>query len=136
MARRQQYPGPDRLPFSRRGGHGVCAGISACRLPRQVGAERPAIEDQTDPRDFLSTLLPISSDHLLIQYSRASRRQIADPMIRTYLVDAATGLGAFVGTDLPVISAVLSDGYVAVFDDPHPRVEVRKLATRPTAATP
>ncbi len=102
----------------------------------QTGAERPAIEDQTDPRDFLSTLLPVSSDHLLIQYSRASRRQTADPVIRTYLVDAATGLGAFVGTDLPVISAVLSDGYVAVLDDPHPRVEVRRLATRPTAETP
>ncbi len=102
----------------------------------QTGAERPAIEDQTDPRDFLRALLPMSSGHLLVQYSRAARGQSAVPSIRTYLVDAATGLGAFLGTDLPAISTVLSDGYIAVFDDPYPRIEVRRLATELASTSP
>lgn len=95
----------------------------------QTGAESLAIEDQTDPRDFLMSLLPMSSSHLVVQYSRASRNPTAVPLIRTYLVDIATGLGALLGTDLPVMSTVLSDGYVALFTDPYPRVEVRKFAT-------
>lgn len=108
----------------------------AGRLPSRIvygmatdptGTEAPAIEDQTDPRDFLTSLLSASSDHLLIQYSRASRSEPAPPVIRTYLVDIATGIGALLGTDLPVMSAVLSDGYVAVFDDPYPRIEIRKV---------
>lgn len=102
----------------------------------ETGTARLAIEDQTDPRDFLTTLLPMPSGHLLLQYSRATRRQRADPAIRTYLVDATSGLGAFLGTDLPDISAVLPDGYVAVFSDPYPRIEIRRLATQPTEAAP
>lgn len=102
----------------------------------QTGAETPAVEDQTDPRDFLNTLLPISSGHLLIQYSRASRSPSATPSIRTYLVDAATGLGAFLGTELPVIAAAVSDGYVAVFDDPYPQLEIRRAGTGPASTSP
>lgn len=92
----------------------------------QTGAERLAIEDQTNPRDFLTSFLPMSSGHLLIQYSRAERGGVSDPLIRTYLVDVATGSGALLGTDLPVISTVLPNGYVAVFSDPYPRIEVRE----------
>lgn len=108
----------------------------AGRLPSRIvygtatdptGTEAPVIEDQTDPRDFLASLLPASSDHLLVQYSRTSRNEPSTPVIRTYLVDVATGLGALLGTDLPVMSAVLSDGYVAVFDDPYPRIEIRRV---------
>lgn len=106
------------------------------RASDQTGADRLAIEDQTDPRDFLEALLPISSKHLLIQYSRTSRSEPADPVIRSYLVDIASGLGASLGTTLPIISTVLSDGYVAVFSDPYPRIEIRKFATQPTGATP
>lgn len=102
----------------------------------QTGTERPAIEDQTDPRDFLQAVLPISVGHLLIQYSRTSRSQPIDPVTRTYLVDTASGLGAFLGTDLPDISTVLSDGYVAVFEDPYPRIEIRRLSMQPTGDTP
>lgn len=111
----------------------------AGRLPSRIvygtalastGTEAPAIEDQTDPRDFLMSLLPASSDHLLIQYLRTSRSEPSTPVIRTYLVDIATGLGALLGTDLPVVSAVLPDGYVAVFEDPYPRIEVRTVPGR------
>ena len=97
----------------------------------QTGVERPTIEDQTDPRDFLTSFLPMSSGHVLIQYSRAARGQLSDPLIRTYLVETATGRGALLGTDLPVISTVLPDGYVAVFSDPYPRLEVRRLPAQP-----
>ena len=100
----------------------------------QTGAERPAIEDQTDPRDFLTTFLPMSSGHVLIQYSRAARGQLSDPLIRTYLVETATGRGTLLGTDLPVISTVLSDGYVAVFSDPYPRIEIRRFPVRPAGS--
>lgn len=105
------------------------------RASDQTGADRLAIEDQTDPRDFLEALLPISSEHLLIQYSRTSRSEPTDPVIRSYLVDIASGLGASLGTTLPIISTGLSDGYVAVFSDPYPRIEIRKFATQ-TGATP
>ena len=102
----------------------------------QAGAERLAIEDQTDPRDFLISLLSMSPSHLLVQYSRTSRSRPADPLIQTYLVDIATGLGALLGTDLPVMATVLSDGYVAVFNDPYPYIEIRRFPTTPRDSTP
>lgn len=46
----------------------------------QTGAERLAIEDQTDPRDFLNTLLPISSGHLW--FSTRERRATGPPLPR------------------------------------------------------
>lgn len=53
--------------------------------------------------------------------------------VRSYLVDANSGSGAFLGDKLPPIVAVPA-GYVALFEDPYPRLEVRRF-TRTNGAT-
>ena len=77
--------------------------------------------------DFLGTVLRVSSDHLLVQYARVRplRRHIFP---ESYLVDLASGTGAFLGTDLPPVLAVRHGAYIASFEDPFPRIEVREFA--------
>ena len=44
--------------------------------------------------------------------------------VRSYLVDAETGRGAFLGDALPRLVPVRG-GYAALFEDPYPRLELR-----------
>ena len=66
-------------------------------------------------------------DQVLVQVDRWFARDSA--MIRTYLVDAATGLGALLSDTLPLIKAWHPDRYVGVWREPFPRLEVRILGS-------
>lgn len=74
-----------------------------------------------------------SGAHLLVQYARYSwdRKQIRP---RSYLVDAGTGIGAFLDhwDSLPVVSSVQSDGYIALFQEPYPHLEIRRVPAQET----
>lgn len=74
--------------------------------------------------DWLSFLHRLSSGHLVVQYHRYRRRRPVG--LTTYLIDANTGIGASLGDDLPAIAAVYDRGFVAVFQEPFPRLEVRE----------
>ena len=74
--------------------------------------------------DWLSFLHGVSSGHFVVQYHRYRRR---DPVgLTTYLIDAKTGIGGSLGDDVPAIAAVYDGGFVAVFQEPYPRLEVRE----------
>lgn len=80
---------------------------------------------RTKVEDAVAALHVVSSDHLLLQVSRlqANARQVD---VRSYLLDIATGQGAALGGDvLPPIVSAFAGGYVAVLEDPYPRLEVR-----------
>ena len=74
-----------------------------------------------------------SGAHLLVQYARYSwdRKEIRP---RSYLVDAGTGAGAFLdhGNSLPMVSSVQTNGYIALFQEPYPHLEVRRIPSPET----
>lgn len=74
--------------------------------------------------DVAGSILGIGSGYLLVQYLRRDGwlRRIVP---RTFLVDAETGHGAYLGDHLPFILSIQERSYVANFNDPYPRVEVR-----------
>ena len=84
-------------------------------------------EETRQPYDRLAELEAVGAgDHLLLQYARTlpdERRIVA----RSYLIDAATGAGAFIGDSLPAIISVQPDGYIALFEKPSVHLQVRKF---------
>lgn len=72
-----------------------------------------------------------AGSHLLVQYGRRDGwlRRIVP---QTFLVDAETGHGAFLGDDFPPLVSVQEQSYVALFDSPYPRVEVRTFELPPS----
>ena len=91
-----------------------------------TGDEIPTVSDRGERSDMLASMFLMPSGHSGLQYSRSVLEE-GESGLRTYLVDAATGLGAFLGDDLPVIASIQPDGYIATFSDPYPRLEVRKF---------
>ncbi|MDE2793929.1 MAG: hypothetical protein OXL34_03835, partial [Gemmatimonadota bacterium] len=76
------------------------------------------------PNDYLATVLAMPSGHVVLQYQRYG--EMSDlRALRTYLLDPATGQGSLIGEDLPVIQSFYDGGYVASFEDPYPRLEMR-----------
>ncbi len=76
------------------------------------------------PNDYLATVLAMRSGHVVLQYQRYG--EMSDlKAVRTYLLDPATGRGSLISEDLPPIESFYEGGYVASFEDPHPRLEVR-----------
>ncbi len=76
--------------------------------------------------DILTEVYPLPSGHIFVQYTRfLPKGRNVEP--RSFLLDAASGAGAFLGEGdvLPAVSAVYPDGYIALFNDPYPYVEVR-----------
>ena len=75
--------------------------------------------------DGVASLHGILPGYLLLQvarYSTANRKLD----VRSYLVDAETGAGAYMGdAALPPVLSVFPGGFVAMFEDPYPRLEVR-----------
>ena len=76
--------------------------------------------------DILSGVHPLPSGHVFLQYTRfLPKGRDVEP--RSFLLDTGSGAGAFLGEGdvLPAVSAVYPDGYIALFNDPYPYVEVR-----------
>ena len=67
-----------------------------------------------------------SGEHVLAQYGRVlpEKKEI---LPRSYLIDAATGIGASIGDALPNVLSIQEDGYIALFEEPEVRLEIRKI---------
>ncbi len=80
---------------------------------------------RTEVEDLVATVHGVSVGHLLLQVSRFHSRE-RTVTVRSFLIDAASGRGAFLGDGaLPAVVSTFAGGYVAVFEDPYPRLEVR-----------
>ena len=68
-----------------------------------------------------------SGEHLLAQYGRVLPQK-EEVIPRSYLIDAATGIGAYLGDDaLPIVLSLQEDGYIALFPEPEVHLEIRKV---------
>lgn len=78
---------------------------------------------QIDEWDVMGAVHEVRPGYLLLQVARVYllKETVA---VHSYLVDARSGQGAFIGDTLPRIFAT-PNGHVAVFEDPYPRLEVR-----------
>ena len=54
-------------------------------------------------------------------------RRLFAERIRTYLINAATGQGALISEDFPRIMRMTPEYFIAGWNDPYPRIEVREL---------
>lgn len=76
--------------------------------------------------DLVAELHAVTRGYLLLQVARADRGRNRNMQVLSYLVDADTGSGIYMGNEaLPPVLSVFESGYVAMFEDPYPRVEVR-----------
>ena len=73
----------------------------------------------------------VSPTHLLLQFAREEARSNGAPdlTLRTYLVDATTGHGALIDTEIPRILTVTPTHLVVAWSLPFPRLQIRRLAT-------
>lgn len=78
---------------------------------------------QVDEWDVMGAVHEVRPGYLLLQTARVNSLE-KTVVVRSYLIDATSGQGGFVGDTLPRIFPTL-DGHVAVFEDPYPRLEVR-----------
>ena len=81
-------------------------------------------------RDMVVSLEATPSGHLVLQSIRGAPSP--DPgevefEIRSYLIDAETGQGAFISNSLPMLAAVGRGFYVARWMLPFPRIELRNM---------
>jgi len=79
-------------------------------------------------RDMAMALTTVSSRHVLLQSFRGE--PAPDPAdvqieVRSYLIDVATGQGAFISSSLPLIAAAERDFHLAKWILPFPRIELR-----------
>ena len=75
--------------------------------------------------DVVGAVHPMLPGILLIQVARFEL-ETETVTVRSYLVNAASGAGALLGDRLPPIVSA-PGGYVALFEDPYPRLEVREF---------
>ena len=54
-------------------------------------------------------------------------RRLFSERVRTYLIDGVTGQGALISEDFPRIMKMTPEHFVAGWNDPYPRIEVREL---------
>lgn len=97
--------------------------VSRVRPDGRTGVSR----SRTTVHDLLGFIQGLG-DHVILQYDRflPDDRTVRR---RTFLLDARTGHGAALPDTLPAITSVYSSGYLAVFEDPYPRVEYREYST-------
>ena len=109
---------------SRIEGHLPMSVVSRVRPDGRVGISR----SRATPHDLLGFIQGLGN-HVIVQHDRflPDDRSVTR---QTFLLDARTGQGAFLSATLPAITSVHSHGYLAVFEDPYPRVEYRVFSTR------
>lgn len=66
----------------------------------------------------------LGENHIVLQ---TGYRRLFSLRVRTYLVDAATGQGALISEDFPRIMRMFPGRFVAGWNDPYPRIEVREI---------
>ena len=75
--------------------------------------------------DGVASLHGIMPGYLLLQMGRFDNRKRSMD-VRSYLIDAGTGAGAYLeDSTLPPVLSVFRGGFVVMFEDPYPRLEVR-----------
>ena len=63
--------------------------------------------------------------HLLVQVGHGNKTR-QELTVDSYLLDARTGHGAFISDELPRLIPY-ENGYVGIFEDPYPRLELREF---------
>ena len=108
---------------SRIEGHIPMTVVSRVRPDGRTGISR----SRATPHDLLG-FIQGHGNHVILQYDRflPDDRSVTR---QTFLLDARNGHGALLSDTLPTITSVHSNGYVAVFEDPYPRVEYRVFST-------
>jgi hypothetical protein len=90
-----------------------------------------AFSPREDGHDLVAALMS-TGPFVLVQTARHTVASIAEQKefqeLRTYLVEAATGNGVYVGNHLPRLAAVAGDCAYAAVNDPHPQVRVFQVA--------
>ena len=79
-------------------------------------------QGQIDEWNIMGAVHEVRPGYLLLQTARVDRQR-ETATVRSYLLDASNGQGAFIGETLPRLFAA-PQGHVAVFADPYPRLEV------------
>ncbi len=112
----------------------VIDGVEVPKL-REVRLDdgRPAVGQ--DPRGMpryhgLATAVPIGEDRVLVQYARfAWEDELAGPTseaLESWIIEASTGEGGYIGDELPRIGAIRGSVVVFVHPEPYPRIEVAR----------
>lgn len=81
--------------------------------------------DQLEQWDVLGAVHRVGESHLLVQVGRGDRRR-QTLTVDSYLIDAGTGHGDFISDELPRL-VPYENGYVGIFDEPYPRLELREF---------
>ena len=84
--------------------------------------------------DVLGGMHPLAGGHLLVQVGHAS--MVGQTVtVESYLLDVESGVGAYLGDQVPR-AIPFEGGYVALFEDPFPRLELRVFLDSPVRRTP
>ncbi len=99
--------------------------VAELRHPK-TGAVGYAESAQLDHDRLYLVAATESGEHVLAQLGRVlpEKKEIVP---RSYLIDAATGIGAYLGNALPNVLSIQQDGYIALFEEPEVRIEIRKF---------
>ena len=82
-------------------------------------------QDQPEQWDFLGAVHSVLDMHLLVQVGHGNKTR-QELTVDSYLLDARTGHGAFISDELPRLIPY-ENGYVGIFEDPYPRLELREF---------
>jgi len=89
--------------------------------------DRGAVGHGSGVYEMALALVGVRNRFVLYQTTRGSRDAPEEMEVRSYLVDAESGHGAFVGTMLPLVTDISEDRLLGYRMYPFPRVEIRKL---------
>ena len=81
-------------------------------------------------RDMVTSLTAVSERHVLLQTLRFEPSEEPEIETRSYLIDAASGEGAFITNTLPLVALASHERYVATWLLPYPRLELRTWILR------
>ena len=79
-------------------------------------------------KDVTVSVTGVGGRYILYQTVRGERSALEELEVRSYLLDASSGNGAFISTSLPIVSDVTDTHILGYWVTGIPRVEVRRLA--------